>query len=111
VISFDAAVENTSETPVSGPIYLRMLSARSMLGTLELAGGDGPAERRPTGAVFDFTPLLKSGGLNPGDRSASRHFEFRIVGSGAFEPEPPDRQPLGWFGFDARLYGPAVGKK
>ncbi len=111
VISFDAAVENTSETPVSGPIYLRMLSARSMLGILELAGGSGPSERRPTGAVFDYTPLLKSGGLKPGDRSASRHFEFRIVGSGALEPEPPDRQPVGWFGFDARLYGPAVGKK
>jgi hypothetical protein len=111
VVSFDAAVENTSDTPVSGPIYLRMLSAQSMLGSPELAGSDASGARRPTGAIFDFTPLLKSGGLKPGERSASRHLEFRLVGTDALEPEPPAWQPKGWFGFEARLYGPAPPKK
>ena len=99
-ISMDVALKNTSTDTVTGPIRLKLLSVRSVLGRPEVVGGDAADSR----ALWDFTPFLEDGRLEPGRQSKPKKVTFRLLDAPTWTP-PTTWRDLAWLEISARAFG------
>jgi hypothetical protein len=76
VVSLDAALTNTSDTPILGPVKVRVIALRSGSAVPEVLDADNRAAG--AGAVWDFSALLTKGRLAPGETSRPRRLRFRL---------------------------------
>ena len=100
-ISVEVALKNTSTEAVLEPIRVKLLALRSALGTPELLQPDG--EKGGPGTVWDFTPLLENGRLEPGKQSKSKSVVVRLRDS-KWAP-PTSWRDMSWLTINARAYG------
>ena len=76
VVSLDAALTNTSEKPLFGPVRLRVISVASGSSVPEILDADN---RLPgAGALWDFTSASKDRRLGPGETSRPKRLRFRL---------------------------------
>jgi hypothetical protein len=77
VVSLDAALTNTSDKPILGPVEVRVIALHSGSAVPEVLDADnllvGP------GAVWDFSALLRDGRLASGETSRPRRLRFRLT--------------------------------
>ncbi len=76
LVRFDATLTNTSSVPVHGPIKLRVIDLGAGSGVVEALNADN--HERGSGAVWDFSNVVKGGALQPGDRTANKSLEFHL---------------------------------
>lgn len=77
-VSFDATLTNTSMTPISVPIKLRVVGLEAGSGTVQVVNADN--RQSGTGAVWDFSGAVEGGLLNPGEKTRVKRFQFHLVG-------------------------------
>jgi hypothetical protein len=73
----EAQLKNVSKEPVSAPLKVRVIDARSPLGALRVLDADN--KQAGAGAVWDFSPLVKNGTLNAGETSSRRTLRFQLA--------------------------------
>jgi hypothetical protein len=76
VVALDAALTNTSDKPILGPIKVRVISLRSGSAVPEVL--DVENRLGGAGAVWDFSSGLKQGRLAAGETSRPRRLRFRL---------------------------------
>ncbi|MEO8430657.1 MAG: sialidase family protein [Acidobacteriota bacterium] len=76
VVSLDAALTNTSDKPLTGPVRLRVVSVHSGSAVVRIVETENGLSG--AGAVWDFTPSLKNGRLAPGETSRPRRLKFQL---------------------------------
>lgn len=67
---------NTSDRPVTGRLIARLVSARSLAGSVRIHTADG--ERAASETLIDFTDALDAGVLKPGERSKAKRIRVSI---------------------------------
>ncbi|HWP99941.1 MAG TPA: hypothetical protein VNK92_05685 [Vicinamibacterales bacterium] len=75
-VSLGVTLTNTSESVVSGPLKLRVLSLRSSSGVPVILDSDNGVHG--PGAVWDFSAQLPHGRLDPGQHSGAKQLRFRL---------------------------------
>lgn len=81
-LDFDLRLRNESQSRIAGPIKVRVLDAGSYVGTVTIQVGG--AESSVEGAVWDFTPLVRGGVLQPGDVSKPMPLRLTVQGIDPF---------------------------
>ena len=76
VVALDAALTNTSDKPILGPVKVRVISLRSGSAVPEVLEADN--RLGGAGAVWDFSSVLKQGRLAAGETSRPRRLRFRL---------------------------------
>lgn len=102
VVSLDAALTNTSEKPLLGPLRVRVISVASGSSVPEILDADN---RLPgAGALWDFTAVLKADRLGPGETSRPKRLRFRLNGLVPFRVDKRQRLD-GLISVDAKVLG------
>jgi hypothetical protein len=70
VVTANAYLQNTSNSSLNTPLMLRVLELTSKIGTPRFTNADN--HQGGSGALYDFTPLVLGGTLQPGQRSGVR---------------------------------------
>jgi hypothetical protein len=83
VVSLDAALTNTSEKPLFGPLRVRVLSLASGSAVPEIIDADNHLQG--PGAIWDFTASLAGERLGPGESTRPRRLRFRLTGLVPFQ--------------------------
>ena len=89
VVALDAALTNTSEKPIIGPIKVRVISLRSGSAVPEVLEADN--RLGGAGAVWDFSALVKGGRLSPGETSRPKRLRFRLTALAPFKLDANSR--------------------
>lgn len=76
VFKIVAYVQNSSTLPIRAPLELRVLRLGSQIGEPKFDNADN--HKRGAGAIFNFTPLMPAGGLEPGERTRGREIAVRL---------------------------------
>ena len=87
MVEADLQLANLSEDTLDGPLKLRVLDLASDLGAPEIENSDEGGKGE--GAVFDFTPLLESGVLQPKSRTRLRQVRIRMRELDPIRPSGP----------------------
>jgi hypothetical protein len=77
VATMDLTVRNLSSIILSGPLYLRIISATSDVDQVEITNADNGVHG--PGAVWNLEPTLPRRGLKPGERSSPKRLTFKLV--------------------------------
>jgi hypothetical protein len=77
ILSVVATLVNTSTVPISVPIKLRVIGMAADSGTAQIMNADNG--QGGTGAVWDFSELIRDGRLESGERSGTKRFVFRLA--------------------------------
>jgi len=72
----EASIRNISQDTLQGPLKLKLLSLVSEIGVSEVTNADNHEVRR--GAIWDFSELLPSGKLLPGEQTKQKRLEFHL---------------------------------
>lgn len=68
----EAFLTNRSQTSIDGPVKVRVLSLRTLLGAHTVAIMNAENREPGVGAIWDFTAALDGGKLRPGQRSKGK---------------------------------------
>jgi hypothetical protein len=103
-MSAAAYLINTSAETLVGPIIVRML--RLVPQTAEVLNADN--HQTGKGATWEYTALLKHNMLEPGNRTAGRLIQFRILDKAAQEAPPEPTTVLAMLQVFGRLKPPPL---
>jgi len=81
-VDADLQLENVSESNVGGPLKVRVLDVGSNVARVTIQSGE--REAFPEGAIWDFTPWLVNGRLEPGEITKPIHIRFNVRGLDPF---------------------------
>lgn len=89
--AFYVTMTNTSTVSIAPPIKLRVIGLGAGSGTVQILNADN--QQRGTGAVWDFTDVVRGGSLEPGAKTGAKRFEFQLIDSHPFRRLPDGRIP------------------
>jgi len=76
IVTANAYLQNTSNSSVNTPLKLRVLELTSKIGLPRFTNADN--HEGNAGALFDFTPLVPGGSLQPGQRSGAKQIVIHL---------------------------------
>jgi hypothetical protein len=90
-VSVDMDVHNKTRSQLMGPLKLRVLSLRSVMGKPTIVGADSGGDG--VNAVFDLTSYLPNGRLGRDARSHARRLMFHLDNLRPIRPPDPNGEP------------------
>ena len=103
VVSAEVYLKNRSTQELTGPVKVRVLSLGSTVGSAEILNSDNQSAR--SGAIWDFSALLKGALLKPGETSEPKPIEMRITDPKLFDPVAATRYAVSFASLRLKVLG------
>jgi hypothetical protein len=85
LVTVTLRLKNTSKENIIGPVKGRVCWINSGVGRVSIVNADN--KQAGSGAIWDFTPLLKGGKLKPDEKSEARQLVFQLSGVRSIRPD------------------------